>query len=74
MNGIALMVVPNGNGWSVRRSGSVRVSATYATLHEAEKVAREKAKSQGAPLYIFGSDGRIRKRESYDANPHMLAG
>jgi Uncharacterized protein conserved in bacteria (DUF2188) len=74
MNGTALMVVPNGNGWSVRRSGSIRVSATYATQHEAEKAARERAKSQGAPLYIFGSDGRIRKRESFGAGPHMLAG
>ena len=70
----ALMVVPNGNSWSVRKSGSIRVSATYATQHEAEKAARERAKSQGAPLYIFGSDGRIRKRESYSGGPYTLAG
>jgi Uncharacterized protein conserved in bacteria (DUF2188) len=62
-------VVPNGNGWSVRKAGSSKVSGTYSTQREAETIARDRAKRQGTELYIHGRDGRIRERDSYGKDP-----
>lgn len=67
-------VVPRGNKWSVRRTGSSRASGTYATQEEAISKAREIARSQGTELYIHGRDGRIRERNSYGGDPHPPKG
>lgn len=67
-------VVPNGTGWSVRKAGASKVSGTYSTQHEAEKVARDRAQRQGTELYIHGRDGRIRERNSYGKDPHPPKG
>jgi len=62
-------VVPNGDRWSVRRSGAARASATYPTQQEAIERARELARSQGSELYIHGRDGRIRERSTFGKDP-----
>lgn len=62
-------VVPHGSGWGVRTAGASKVSATFPTQSEAEKVGRERAKRQGTELYIHGRDGRIRERNSYGHDP-----
>jgi Uncharacterized protein conserved in bacteria (DUF2188) len=67
-------VVPNGTGWSVRKAGASKVSGTYTTQSEAEKVARDRAQRQGTELYIHGRDGRIRERNSYGKDPHPPKG
>jgi len=67
-------VVPNGDKWSVRRSGATRVSGTYTTQREAIDKAKDIAKAQRTELYIHGSDGRIRERNSYGADRHPPKG
>jgi uncharacterized protein YdaT len=62
-------VVPNGDKWSVRRAGSSRASGTYNTQEEAVERARDIARNQRTELYIHGRDGRIRKRNSFGADP-----
>lgn len=67
-------VVPKGNGWVVRKAGSTRASSTHATQREAIKAARKIAMSQKTEMYIHGSDGRIRERNSYDSDAHPPRG
>lgn len=62
-------VVPRGNHWAVRSTGSVRASGLYDTQKEAISIARERARSQGTELFIHGEDGRIRARDSYGNDP-----
>lgn len=62
-------VVPNGDKWSVRRSGTARASGTFATQQEAIARARELAQNQQTELYIHGRDGRIRERNSFGKDP-----
>ncbi|MCA3700533.1 MAG: DUF2188 domain-containing protein [Brevundimonas sp.] len=58
-------VVPNRGGWSVKSAGSSRAAKTFTTQRDAIAHAREVAKRQGSELYIHGTDGRIRDRDSY---------
>ena len=67
-------VVPSGGKWSVRSAGAKRASGTFKTQQEAIKKAREKARREGAELYIHGRDGRIRERSSFGHDPHPPKG
>ncbi len=67
-------VVPNGDKWSVRKSGAVKASATFDTQNQAIIRATEVAKNQRTELYIHGRDGRIRERNSYGSDPHPPKG
>lgn len=58
-------VVPNGGKWSVREAGAARASSTFATQREAIARGIQLAKTKKTELYIHGSDGRIRERNSY---------
>jgi hypothetical protein len=67
-------VVPNGNGWAVRKAGSSRVTSTHPTQAAAVNEARRIAINQRTELYIHGQDGRIRERNSYGNDPHPPKG
>jgi len=67
-------VVPNRDGWSVRRAGASKVTSTFRTQSEAISEARKIAKNQKTELYIHGQDGRIRDRNSYGNDPHPPKG
>ena len=69
MQSKAQHVVPRSYGWAVRSTGSARVSHRFATQDEAISVGRELASRQRTKLYIHGTDGRIRERISYGADP-----
>ena len=58
-------VVPRDNKWAVRKTGSDRVTRKFDTQREAIQVARNLARKQKSVVYIYGSNGQIRKRESY---------
>jgi hypothetical protein len=64
-------VVPNGDKWSVRKTGASRASAVFNTRREAIERAREIARNQQAMLFIHGKDGRIKERIVFqnDADP-----
>jgi uncharacterized protein YdaT len=67
-------VVPSGDKWSVRKSGSSRASGVFSTQIEAIKEARVLAQRQGTELYVHGKDGRIRERNSYGRDTHPPKG
>ena len=58
-------VIPRDGKWAVHKTGSNRVTRKYDTKKEAIQVARDLARKQKTVVYIFGSNGQIRKRESY---------
>ena len=57
-------VVPHEEGWSVKRVGASKGNV-YETKERAVTMARKRAKSDRAELFIHGRDGRIRERNSY---------
>lgn len=67
-------VVPDGDKWAVRKSGSSRASGKFDTKADAIKNARRIAKNQKTELYIHGRDGKIRERNSYGNDPHPPKG
>ncbi len=67
-------VVPNGDKWSVRRSGASKASNTFPTQAQAVSKATEIARNQKTELYIHGRDGRIRERNSYGSDKHPPRG
>ena len=67
-------VVPKGNKWSVRKAGASRATGTFETQREAINEAKKIAKNQQTELYIHGSDGRIRERNSYGHDPYPPKG
>jgi len=64
-------VVPNANGWAVRRSGAGKATSLHGTQADAIAAARKIAVNQKTELYVHGKDGRIRERSSFgkDVNP-----
>lgn len=67
-------VVPKGGKWAVRKSGSAKVTGTYATQKEAISAAEKVAKNQKTELYIHREDGRIRDRRSYGSDTAKAKG
>lgn len=62
-------VVPYDGEWAVRGEGNGRATSVHRTQAEAINAAREIAKTQRSELIIHRSDGRIRDRDSYGADP-----
>jgi hypothetical protein len=62
-------VVPHDGGWAVRREGSARVTATFATQAEAIAAARPIAVNQQTEMVIHRPNGQIRYAESYGNDP-----
>jgi len=67
-------VVPNGSKWSVRKGGASKASGVFDTQREAIARGRDIAQKQKTELFIHGSDGRIRERNSYGSDPHPPKG
>jgi len=59
-----LHVVPNGDGWAVKREGNERASSTHDTQKNAIEGARQLAK-EGDDIVIHRADGSIRDRITY---------
>lgn len=67
-------VVPNGDRWAVRRSGSDRASVTADTQGEAIDLGREISRNQGTELVIHRPNGRIRDSDSHGNDPYPPRG
>lgn len=68
-------VVPSvRGGWSVRSSGAAKASKTFTTQEAAIQHGRALAQKGGSELYIHRTDGTIRERNSYGADPHPPKG
>jgi hypothetical protein len=62
-------IVPRPSGWAVIREGAARDSSHHETQAEAITQGTETARREGAELYIHGTDGKIRERNSYGNDP-----
>ena len=71
MTGKAQHVIPNGNKWSVRRTGAERASKVFETQGEAVAQAKRLARNQAVNIYVHGRDGRIAKRIPF--NPDLFS-
>lgn len=58
-------VVPHKEGWAVRGAGADRATSVHDTQSKAINEARSIAQNQGTELFIHGSNGRIRERDSH---------
>jgi hypothetical protein len=63
-----LHVVPNGDGWAVKREGNERASSTHDTQKNAIDGARSLA-ATGDDIVIHRPDGSIRDRVTYSGAP-----
>lgn len=59
---------PNG-GWQVKGEGNDRATARTDTQADAIKIARTISKNQGSELFIHGTNGQIRARDSHGNDP-----
>ena len=69
MSGKNQHVVPHGNDWAVRGAGNQRVTSLHSTQYEAINEAKGIAQNQGSEMFIHGSDGQIRERNTYGNDP-----
>ncbi|MBP9758863.1 DUF2188 domain-containing protein [Candidatus Dojkabacteria bacterium] len=58
-------VIPNGNGWVVKKAGANKTTKTFKFQKEAEQYANQLAQSQKSSVFIYGKDGRISDRKDY---------
>jgi hypothetical protein len=62
-------VVPNDDGWAVKRSGAERDSSHHNTQSSAIEAARSTAQREKTELFVHGRNGQIRERDSYGHDP-----
>lgn len=61
-------------GWQVKGAGNSCATVRTSTQREAISIARDIARSQNSELFIHGTNGQIRERDSYGHDPHPPKG
>ena len=69
MNFKQIHVVRRENGWAAIKSGAERVSFIAPTQKEVIARSTQIAKAEHRELFIHGTDGKIRERNSYGNDP-----
>ena len=67
-------VVPSDQGWRVEVAADGRPRPVHRTQAEAQKAAREIARSNKRELFLHGRDGQIRERNTYGKDPRKTKG
>ena len=62
-------VVPQGEGWAVKREGAERASSVHETQQDAIKDGKRLAQSNKTELVIHRPNGQIRDSDSYGNDP-----
>jgi len=62
------------NGWQVKGAGNSKATSVHSTQKDAIDAAKSIAKNQGSELFIHGTDGKIRERNSYGHDPYPPKG
>ena len=62
-------VVPHQDGWAVKTEGSTRAAVVTDTQGQAIDHGRQQARRIQGELFIHGTDGKIRDRDSYGNDP-----
>ncbi|MHC1593975.1 MAG: DUF2188 domain-containing protein [Methanotrichaceae archaeon] len=63
-------VVPNDDGWAVKKSGAKRDTKHFDLKSDAVDFARDVSQNQGSELIIHGKDGKIQKSDSHGRDPN----
>ena len=61
-----------GEQWAVQREGANRPSFVFETQAKAILRGRRLAKQSRGELTIYGTDGRIRSKDSYGKDPSSI--
>lgn len=61
-------------GWQVKGAGNSRATVRTSTQREAITIARDIARNQKSELFIHGTNGQIRARDSYGHDPYPPKG
>ena len=69
MTGKNQHVVPSNNQWAVKGAGNSKATSLHNTQADAAKAAREIAVNQKTEVFIHGTNGQIRERNSYGNDP-----
>src|SRR5690348_1363315 len=67
-------VVPNGDGWAVKREDEDRPLSTHSTQAEAVEAGRSLARNEQAELLVHSQSGQIRDRSTYGHDPREIPG
>lgn len=62
-------VVPQGEGWALKREGAQRASSLHTTQTDAIAAGKQLAKQQQTELVIHRPNGQIRDSDSYGNDP-----
>lgn len=62
-------VVPQGEGWALKREGAQRASSLHTTQTDAIAAGKQLAKQQQTELLIHRPNGQIRDSDSYGNDP-----
>lgn len=67
-------VVPANGKWGIKGEGNSRLTALYDRQSDTISAARQISKHQQSELFIHGTDGRIRARDSHGHDPYPPRG
>lgn len=67
-------VVPANGKWGIKGEGNSRLTVLYDRQSDAISAARQISKHQLSELFIHGTDGRIRARDSHGHDPYPPRG
>jgi uncharacterized protein YdaT len=62
-------ILPDGEGWAVKRGNAKRASSRYPTKEQAIEAGRELAKRRNTDVVVHGRDGRIEELDGYGSDP-----
>ncbi|RYY07213.1 MAG: DUF2188 domain-containing protein [Sphingobacteriaceae bacterium] len=65
-------VIPLGNGWAVKGEGSKKFTIITELQKDAITVARGIAKTNKSKLLIYGKNGEIKDKSSYENDTEKL--
>jgi len=71
--GATYHVLPNKNGWVVKKIGSKRSSGVYRTQKSALEAVKSRFAKSLAELVVHGKDGKVRRRMSYHGSNSKIA-
>jgi hypothetical protein len=74
MAGNVHVVPTDGGKWAVRIEGTDGTGPTYDSQQEAIASGTEAAQQAKVELFIHGSDGQIRERNSFGNDPRDIKG
>jgi hypothetical protein len=70
-----ISVEPRPDGrWAVQKDGTQRASRVLDRKADAERIARDQARREGAELVVKGADGRIQRKDSHGSDSRRSPG